>query len=185
MKPLHDPAGWADYLLEYATRTAREMGIDHPFMRNNPMTRATRQYFDEYRQEVLNRAVSTPMKAVKRPAKLKKENNLPVNDRFTSSADSAMFKSSDERDATMAGEGLEGVRRQQPSRRKQRRTDHHPRPVRNRIRSTRPRSKQLRRSGGPMHLTTLPSASQRTCGGRVVAIAGQVKRSATGRHARS
>lgn len=112
MEPLHDPAGWTDYLLEYASRTAREMGIDHPFMRSNPMTRAAHEYFDEFRREVLDRVKQTSAKTTKNKAKPLKSNNLPVKDQFTSSQGSAIFKSSGERDAKTAGEGLERAVRQ-------------------------------------------------------------------------
>ena len=164
--------------------TACEMGIEHPFMRNNPMTRVTRQYFDEFRQEVLNRVAKTPLKAEERPAKPKKTNSLPVNDQFTSSPNSAILNVPDERDVTIAGEGLEGVLRQQPSREQQRRSGHHPRPVRTRIRSTIARSKQPRRSDSSMRLAMLRSASQSACGGRVVNKPSIDMRPATGRHAR-
>lgn len=147
MTPLHDPAGWADYLLEYTTRTAREMGIEHPFMRNNHMTRAARQYFDGFRHEVLSRANTTSMKAAKIPSKHPKINRLPVNDQFISSPVSAILTSSDERGAPIAGERFEGAVRQQPSRRKRRGTGHHPRPVRSRYGSARVNQPSIRHHG--------------------------------------
>lgn len=171
MTQLHDPAGWADYLLEYATRTAREMGIEHPFMRNNPMTRAARQYFDGFRQEVQNRASTNSVKAAKRPFKHLKLNRLPVNDQFTSSPDSAMLKASDERDVPIAGEGLEGAVRQHHRRRKGGGAGHHPRPVHARVKSTRTRSDQRLRSDRLMRHSMLRSAPQRACGGRVASNA--------------
>ena len=184
MTPLHDPAGWADYLLEYATRTAREMGIEHPFMHNNPMTRAASRYFDEFRQDVLNRNVTTPTRARKMPAKVEKTNNLPVINQFTSSPDSAMVMASDERDTTVAGERLEGAVRQQPSRRKPRGSGHHPRPVRTHARPIRARSEQPRWYDSPMRRSTHQRAYQRACGGKVVNRPSIDMRPATGRHAR-
>lgn len=50
--PISTADGWADYLLKDATRTARDLGIDHPFMLNAPMTRAARSFFDTLHGEV-------------------------------------------------------------------------------------------------------------------------------------
>lgn len=54
--PIHDPVGWTDYLLKDATRTARELGIDDPFMISKPMRRMAKTHFDLLRSEVRNRA---------------------------------------------------------------------------------------------------------------------------------
>lgn len=53
--PIHDPVGWADYLLKDATRTARELGLDDPFMISKPMRRMAKTHFDLLRSEVRNR----------------------------------------------------------------------------------------------------------------------------------
>ena len=57
--PIHDPIGWADYLLKDATRTARELGIDTPFMISKPMRRMAKTHFDLLRSEVRNRLETT------------------------------------------------------------------------------------------------------------------------------
>lgn len=49
MVDLHNAPGWADYLLKDATRTARELGIEHPFMLNTPMKREAKVYFEQLR----------------------------------------------------------------------------------------------------------------------------------------
>lgn len=54
--PIHDPVGWTDYLLKDATRTARELGLDDPFMISKPMRRMAKTHFDLLRSEVRNRA---------------------------------------------------------------------------------------------------------------------------------
>ncbi|MBT9247922.1 hypothetical protein KM031_22405 (plasmid) [Gemmobacter fulvus] len=53
--PIHDPVGWTDYLLKDATRTARELGLDDPFMISKPMRRMAKTHFDLLRSEVRNR----------------------------------------------------------------------------------------------------------------------------------
>lgn len=34
LRPIFDPVSWTDYILKYATRTAKEFGLDDPFMIN-------------------------------------------------------------------------------------------------------------------------------------------------------
>ncbi|MFD1807409.1 hypothetical protein ACFSHQ_03635 [Gemmobacter lanyuensis] len=41
LRPIFDPVSWTDYILKYATRTAKEFGLDDPFM-INPITLAHR-----------------------------------------------------------------------------------------------------------------------------------------------
>ena len=60
--------GARDYDI-HATRTARDMLIEHPFMRNNPMTRAARQYFNDLRKEVRTRAPKASARTAKPSSK--------------------------------------------------------------------------------------------------------------------
>jgi len=112
MDPLHDPAGWADYMLKGATRTARELGIAHVFMRNNRMTRAAKGYFEALRREQRSNGkrptYQLGQKSVGGHVSIAR--STPCG--FTFSLDRAIVSLSGERDQLVAGEGILRVDRQ-------------------------------------------------------------------------
>ncbi|MES2432987.1 MAG: hypothetical protein V4586_04090 [Pseudomonadota bacterium] len=102
MAPLFDAAGWADYLLEDATRTARDLRIDTPFMVNDPMKRLAKSYFDRLRMEVNRRADDAKVASTTTPRKTK----IQPEDRpqgFTVRSTCDRRRLSGERDAKLAG----------------------------------------------------------------------------------
>lgn len=52
MRSIPDPVGWADYCIKATSRLELELGIDDPFMINNPMRRCARQHFEQLQDEV-------------------------------------------------------------------------------------------------------------------------------------
>ena len=100
--PLYDAPGWSDYLLKSATRTAREMGIDDPFMMNNPMKQAARRYFDGLRAETGGRQKAAPQPLRKPDSTSSTSTKIPQNG-FTVRSGSVIKSRSGERDAKLAG----------------------------------------------------------------------------------
>lgn len=102
MAPLFDAVGWADYLLEDATRTARELRIETPFMLNDPMKRLAKSCFDRLRMEVNRRADDAKVASTTTPRMTK----IQPEDRpqgFTVRSTCDRRRLSGERDTKLAG----------------------------------------------------------------------------------
>jgi len=100
--PLYDAVGWADYLLKDATRTAREMDIEHPFMMSAPMRRAANRYFDELRNEV-HLQEKNIISARSENVPTASTRTIKPRQGFTPKSDSGINIMSGERDKKLAG----------------------------------------------------------------------------------
>lgn len=113
LKPLQDPAGWADYLLKDVRRTTRELGIDDPFMINNPMRKSARDHFEHLRRGARERRRGDASSCREFKAMHCNEKGK-ITSAFTFRLDSAMLTSSGERDDRLVG-GVPGRARHRPS----------------------------------------------------------------------
>lgn len=51
MRPIHDAAGWIDYVIEDQAKTRREMNVDDIWLLSQPMLRRAKETFEGLRQE--------------------------------------------------------------------------------------------------------------------------------------
>lgn len=54
--PVHNPAGWVDYVLKNKARTARELRIDDTILMNNVMRSLAKDFYQRYRNEVIQQS---------------------------------------------------------------------------------------------------------------------------------
>lgn len=114
--PLHDPVGWTDYMLKDATRTARELGIDDPFMISKPMRRMAKTHFDLLRSEARSRAkTNIPLRS--KPNVTHSTETKYSRNKFTLRSHCDRRRLSGERDKKSAG-GLDRNAHHQPHLRK-------------------------------------------------------------------
>lgn len=114
LRSIHDPAGWADYLLKDVSRTNDELRIDNPFMISKPMRRLAKTYFERFRSEVRHQVEATPDR--RRGATLRGLTAArSPGPGFTVRSHSARRKQSGERDKMSAG-GARSNARHQPHR---------------------------------------------------------------------
>jgi hypothetical protein len=112
MAPIYDAVGWSDYLLEDATRTARELGIEEVFMMNNPMRTAAKSHFNSLRAEAPQRSKTTVPASMKTSPRSAKKAKIQ-REGFTLRSGCDKNISSGERDEKLAG-GVSSCTRHRP-----------------------------------------------------------------------
>ena len=118
LRPLHDPAGWVDYILKDKARTARVLGVDDIVFMNDPMRRLAKEHFNLVRKEVIARSVNTKNNFKKSASSGSKAAKIDVHG-FTSPAICDTKYLSGERDQTLVGGASEHMLRR-PHQSKQR-----------------------------------------------------------------
>lgn len=102
LREIHAASGWTDYILKSATRTARELGIDHPFMMNTPMNRAARAHFENLRS-IIRERIEGQKRSVMQADLSRSKTTKKADTRFTLRPASAIDRPSGERDRRSAG----------------------------------------------------------------------------------
>ncbi|WP_135429119.1 hypothetical protein [Pseudotabrizicola sediminis] len=103
MVPLYNAAGWSDYLLKDASRTADYLGIDHPFMLSDPMKRVAKVYFNDLQAEVRRRGGSIKV-STETASPVTSNAMIGTREGFTVRSGSDISKLSGERDNKRAGD---------------------------------------------------------------------------------
>ena len=157
LAPLHKPAGWVDYALKNRKRTAHELGLDDTVFMNDPMRRLAKDYYQRFRNEVIQQ-FGEPTSGIKKKGKSLSEQKLKGVQGFTYPAKCDRVTLSGERDKALVG-GAPELHLRRP---------HQPAL---RTRKTHPRAANSRRSVRPSGSPHTQVLSMRPCSSAVSGVA--------------